>query len=167
MSHPFRALELPLWRMLHPMRQRSPMSGEGARLYGGRWNMKGWPALYLATDHATAVAEYYRGRPKPGTLAPYELSVTVIADLTDGRGGPADDAVAQALAADWKTIALLDGQVPPSWTLTQRLIAVGAEGALIPPSRIVAGPTSSCGAGGTRRGKRTAPHSACSIPRRR
>lgn len=44
--------------------------------------MKGWPALYLAADHVTAVAEYYRGLPRPGTLVPYSLDATRIADLT-------------------------------------------------------------------------------------
>ena len=132
MTFPLRALRIPLWRMISVPRQRDPFSGEGARLYGGRWNMKGWPALYLATDHATAVAEFYRGRPKPGTLAPYSVSASRIADLTDGRGEPADADVAEAMAAEWKAIALLDGRVPPSWALVQPLIATGAEGALVP-----------------------------------
>lgn len=132
MSYPIRPLSAPLWRIVHPARHRDPFSGEGARVYGGRWNMKGWPALYLATDHITAVAEYYRGRRKPGTLVPYDLSASVIADLTDGRGGPADAAVAAAIAADWKAKALMEGHVPPSWALAQELIAAGAEGTLVP-----------------------------------
>lgn len=94
--------------------------------------MKGWPALYLATDHVTAVAEFYRGLPKPGTLLPFQVSASAIVDLTDDRGGPADHAVAEAMNAEWKTMALLDGEVPPSWALVQPIIAAGAQGALVP-----------------------------------
>jgi RES domain-containing protein len=125
--------------MINPARQRAVFSGEGARLHGGRWNMKGWPALYLAADQVTAVAEYYQGLPRPGMLVPYRIAGQAIADLTDGRGGPADDRVAQALAAAWKTVAAIDGQVPPSWTLAQELIAAGAQGALVPSAQNRAG----------------------------
>jgi RES domain-containing protein len=114
----------------YPQWHGSPFSGEGARLYGGRWNMKGWPALYLATDHVTAVAEYYRGLPHPGTLVPYALDATRIADLTQ-----ADDRVAEALACDWKALALLEGKVPASWGIAQELIAAGAQGALVPSTQ--------------------------------
>lgn len=70
--------------MIHPAHQCSPLLGENAR-YGGRWNMKGWPALYLATDPPAAVVEYYQGLSKSGMLAPYRLSATAVADLSDGR----------------------------------------------------------------------------------
>jgi RES domain-containing protein len=113
--------------MIAPGRERDPFSGEGARLYGGRWNMKGSPALYLACDAITAVAEYYRGLPKPGFLAPYKVTASRIADLTGD-----DPRTTSALACDWKTIALIDGQVPESWQVAQELIARGAEGAIVP-----------------------------------
>ena len=132
MRYALTPLSLPLWRMIRIRHQFNPTSGEGARLYGGRWNRKGCPALYLAADAVTAVAEYYQGLPKPGTLIPYHLDAGAIADLTDAAAGPCDERVAEALAANWKTMALLEGKVPPSWTLAQDLIAAGAEGALVP-----------------------------------
>ena len=132
MTYPARPHAGALWQMIHPARQRAVYSGEGARLYDGRWNMKGWPALYLAADHVTAVAEYYQGLPKPGMLVPYRIEAQAITDPTKGRGGPADDRVARALAADWKKVAALNGQVSPSWVLAQKLIAAGVEGALVP-----------------------------------
>ena len=131
-AYPLRPLDAPLWRMLPIRYQRSPLSGEGACLYGGRWNAKGAPALYLTADHATAVAEFYQGLPKPGTLAPYRIAAAAIADLTNGRGGPADEAVEHGLAANWKAIAARGDRVRPSWDLAAALITAGAEGALVP-----------------------------------
>ncbi len=132
MTYALASLSLPLWRMIGIRHQFSLPSGEGARLYGGRWNRKGVPALYLAADAVTAVAEYYQGLPKPGTLVPYHLDASAIADLTDAAAGPCDGRVAEALAANWKTLALLDRKTPPSWALADALIAAGAEGALVP-----------------------------------
>lgn len=131
MSYPLKPLTVPLWRMLPILFQRSPLSGEGARLHGGRWNAKRTPALYLATDQATAVAEFYQSLPKPGTLAPYSLAAAAIADLTDGRGGPVDATVEHACTANWKAMAARQ-RTPPGWTLAAALIADGAQGALVP-----------------------------------
>ena len=132
---------MPLWRMLSIRYQRSPLSGEGAALHGGRWNRTGQPALYLARDPATAVAEFYQGLPKPGTLAPYTLTSSAIADFTDGHGGPRDAAVAAAIEAEWKQIALIDGDTPPGWSLAEAAIEAGAEGALAPSVQNAGGVT--------------------------
>lgn len=132
MTYALGPLSLPLWRMIGIRHQFSPTSGEGARLYGGRWNRKGCSALYLAADAVTAVAEYYQGLPKPGTLVPYHLEAGRIVDLTDAAAGPCDGRVAGALAANWKAVALLEDKTPPNWGLTDELIAAGAEGALVP-----------------------------------
>jgi RES domain-containing protein len=132
MAYPLRPAQLSLWRMLPIVFQRSPLSGEGARLYGGRWNRRGVTALYLATDHATAVAEFYQGVPKPGTLAPYRLEADRLADLTDGSGRPGNARVKEALEADWKALSVLTGRPNPSWNLADELLSAGAEGALVP-----------------------------------
>lgn len=132
MDYALTPMACPLWRMLPLRYQYEPFSGEGARLYGGRWNVRGTAALYLATDHASAVAEFYQGLAKPGTLAPYRLEATRIADLTDGKGGPADAMVEHGLTANWKAMAGRGDRTPPSWDLADVLIAAGAEGALVP-----------------------------------
>lgn len=97
--------------------------------------MKSWPALYLATDHATAVAEYYQDVVQPGVLTPYRVDASRIADLSDGAAHAVDKRVADALAQDWKSIARIDGEVPLAWALAQELIDAGAQGALVPSAR--------------------------------
>jgi RES domain-containing protein len=120
------AIDARFWRMIRVPYQRDPLSGEGARLYGGRWNPKGAPALYLGASHDSAIAEYYRGLPKPGTLVPYAIRSDAIADLT--VGGPEVDEVARC---NWAS-QMREGRIPPSWLLAERLISKGADGALVP-----------------------------------
>jgi RES domain-containing protein len=126
-----RAIEARFWRMIRVPWQRDPLSGEGARLYGGRWNAKGVAALYLGASHDVAIAEYHRGLPKPGTLVPYDVRSPAIADLTDGAGRPRDTDVAAAVRCDW-TARMRAGETPPSWALAERLMRAGASGALVP-----------------------------------
>ena len=118
------------WRMIRIPYQRDPLSGEGARLYGGRWNPKGMPALYLGAGHDVAIAEYYRGLPKPGTLVPYTIRSDAIADLSDASGPE----VAEALACDW-ILQMRAGETPPSWVLAEHWTGEGAHGALIPSAQ--------------------------------
>lgn len=135
MTYQLAPLHAPAWRMLSIRYQRAPFSGEGARLYGGRWNAKGTAALYLAADPVTAVAEYYQGLPRPGTLAPYRIDAETIADLTDGHGRPGGTQVALAAVSPWKALAALEGKDPPSWALARTLISAGADGALVPSAQ--------------------------------
>jgi RES domain-containing protein len=49
------------------------MSGEGARLYGGRWNEKGVPVIYAAPSRSLAALEFLVHLPI--VLAPRDLSI--------------------------------------------------------------------------------------------
>lgn len=44
-----------VWRICR--KPFADLSGEGARLYGGRWNSPGWPVVYTAETAALAVLE--------------------------------------------------------------------------------------------------------------
>jgi RES domain-containing protein len=46
-----------VWRITTARRVRAAFSGEGARLYGGRWNPKGVPLVYTAESRALAMLE--------------------------------------------------------------------------------------------------------------
>ena len=45
------------WRLVREVRADDAFSGEGARLYGGRWNPHGLPATYLSATRSLAALE--------------------------------------------------------------------------------------------------------------
>lgn len=45
------------WRIIKQQHAKTAFTGEGARLYGGRWNSAGRPAVYTAESRALALAE--------------------------------------------------------------------------------------------------------------
>ena len=46
-----------LWRLCRARHAQSAFDGEGARLYGGRWNPKGFPVVYTSASLSLAVLE--------------------------------------------------------------------------------------------------------------
>ena len=46
-----------VWRLCQSAHQATAFSGEGARRYGGRWNLKGQPAIYTAATLSLAALE--------------------------------------------------------------------------------------------------------------
>jgi RES domain-containing protein len=108
--------------------QRAPLLS-GSHLRGGRLNAPGMPALYLATTHATAIAEFHQGLVRPGTLAGYDVLSTAIIDLVDDDALAAAGVAAEEVYGDWR--APRDaGTAPKGWDVAARLAASGADGAL-------------------------------------
>ncbi len=118
-----------LYRALNPIRAREPMSGEGARLHGGRFNPKGRPALYTALTVMTAIREANQiGTLQPTTLVSYEADITPIFDATDADAlGSYGMTPADLAADDWRIRMQKDGKVPTQ-ILAERLIAEGYAG---------------------------------------
>lgn len=48
---------LSVWRLTSARFAKSAFSGDGARLYGGRWNSKGTPLIYTAATQSLAMLE--------------------------------------------------------------------------------------------------------------
>ena len=113
----------------------TPLSGEGARLHGGRFNPQGVPALYLALDLQTAVAEANQGLPfrmmPPITLVAYEIDCKDLVDLTDAKVLKKHGATQSDLACAWKLLSE-EGDPVPSWALAEKLRSASAAGAIVP-----------------------------------
>jgi len=73
-----------LYRAINPVYAREPLSGRGAELYGGRFNRKGTPALYLSLSIMTALREANQaGSLQPTTLVSYDADIGNVFDSRD------------------------------------------------------------------------------------
>ena len=73
-----------LYRALNPIYARSPLSGRGAELHGGRFNRKGVPALYTSLSIMTALREANQvGSLQPTTLVSYDAEIERVFDSRD------------------------------------------------------------------------------------
>lgn len=137
---PFQTVGGRFWRVLAPRWAHRPLDGEGAARNGGRWNPRGIPALYLSAELTTAVAEYEQDIGiRPGTFCAYHVQMDSILDLTSAN-------VLASLGVDpaerfvpWKSILLIDGDIPPGWRIAETLISIGANGVLVPSVRPTGG----------------------------
>ena len=122
-----------VYRAHHPKWAFSPLSGEGAKLTGGRFNPKGLPALYTSLTLQTLIKEVTQGLARkldPLTLCSYDVDCEDIVDLTS-ESERARLAIALAdLGCAWKLLAA-DGKPVPSWMIAQRLIAADSAGILV------------------------------------
>lgn len=90
-------------------RKRDPLSTEGSRLIGGRFNPAGLPALYLAGSPAFAVAEaleladtYGVTRFNPRLLISVDVELSAVLDLTSAGNLGRIGLAAAELLADWR-----------------------------------------------------------------
>lgn len=131
-----------LYRAVSALWQDDPLSGEGARLHGGRFNRSGVACLYTALTPETALREVSQGI---GTLQPTLLvalaaDFSVIADMSSSqrveRAGYSWDAFS---AQDWRAEVLSSGS-SGSQQIADTLIAAGYQGMKVPCFAPGAGP---------------------------
>ncbi len=118
-----------LYRCLNPIFAADPLSGEGARRYGGRFNPKGTAALYTATSIATAIRESQQvGHLQPTMLVCYAADLFPVFDATAPQALAAYGMTEAGLAAaDWRDDMRLNG-TSQTQRLAERLIADGYVG---------------------------------------
>ena len=122
-----------LYRALNPIWARDPLSGAGARRFGGRFNAKGTPALYTSLSIATAIRESNQiGTLQPTTLVSYAADIAPVFDATD-RLALADHAITpDTLAADdWRLQMQAHGK-SATQAFAERLARAGFAGAKLP-----------------------------------
>jgi len=116
-----------LWRTCRRAHAAGAFSGEGARLYGGRWNSPGVKMVYTSTSLALAAVETFVNL-EPN-LQPDDL-VSIACDLP---GDIATERVAlKSLPADWHAASY-----EPLRAMGDRWIRSGSTVALYVPSAAI------------------------------
>ncbi len=99
------------WRITKEVHAKLAFSGEGARLFGGRWNSRGTALIYTAQSQSLAVLEMMVHLDSPELLHRYVLfEVSITSSLVevldaakspqDWKANPAPQEV-QAIGDDW------------------------------------------------------------------
>jgi RES domain-containing protein len=99
------------WRITKQKHAKTAFKGEGARLYGGRWNSTGRLVVYTAESRALALAEILVHLESAGVLSRYvmfqvEIDESYVADVDPGalpknwRAEPAPKRL-QTIGDDW------------------------------------------------------------------
>lgn len=84
------------WRIVQEKYSHQAFTGEGARLYGGRWNSPGVPMIYTSQTRALAALEMLVHYDSPKLLRSYLLFEVVFDEALMTRLDLAD------LPLDWK-----------------------------------------------------------------
>jgi RES domain-containing protein len=116
-----------VWRITTARRARTAFSGEGARLYGGRWNPKGVPLVYCAESRALAMLEMLV-QDEP-LRARY---VVIPATLPDGMAIERVDA--SRLPSDWRTVRRVEHlrTIGAAWAASKRTMVLAVPSAVLP-----------------------------------
>jgi RES domain-containing protein len=121
-----------LYRALNPIWARQPLSGDGARLHGGRFNPKGRAALYASLTPLTAIREANRaGAFQPVTLVCYRADLDPVLDARDPAALAAHGATTELVADDAWRLRMTAAGMAPTQALADRLIAAGFAGMLV------------------------------------
>jgi len=127
-------------RYLTPKWAFLPTSGGGA-IDGGRFNRPVVEAHYLSRAPQTALEEYKQGASitPPATLAAYKITLSDIADLSQGFDPNVWDSAWKEWDCAWRQIARIDSKIPSSWKLADLVITTGLRGILYPSLRHAGG----------------------------
>jgi RES domain-containing protein len=109
------------WRLCR--RPHADLSGEGARLFGGRWNSSGRPVVYLAEHPALAALEVRIHLDLPFELLPVDFVLMRVV-VPDDPGTVFDAAAATVATGDtWlcearsATLRVPSVLIPHSWNV--------------------------------------------------
>jgi len=131
-----------VYRAHNPEWSWDPLSGAGARLHGGRFNRRSVPAFYASLDVLVAVREASPlGAPfHPVTLCQYRVDCEGIFDTGDPKAMRRERVTRNELDCPSWNQEMLEGKVPASQQLADRLVAKGYVGMLVRSFAHGAGP---------------------------
>jgi RES domain-containing protein len=116
------------WRLVQPWHADDAFSGEGALLYGGRWNVIGTRAVYAASSVSLATLELIVHVARPSRLDEYALIACAFPDAI------VDDLDPAQLPPDWRTYP----PPPAVQKLGDAWVKSGASAVLRVPSVVIA-----------------------------
>lgn len=127
-------LQAIVYRALNPVWVGDPLSGEGARRYGGRFNPRGMPARSCTLDAMTAVREVRQiGQPlQPTILVSFQADVEPVFDTTDPAALAGQGMTPANLAADDWRVHMAAGKEAPTQGFARHLYGKGFAGMLAP-----------------------------------
>lgn len=116
------------YRIVQTQWVASAMTGEGARLYGGRWNPPGIPAVYLAESRALAALEILVHAPRE--VLDLDWSVIEV-EVPDDKIKALDQ---PALPADWRNLPSSSGarHLGEVWLKSRITLAMTLPSVIIP-----------------------------------
>jgi RES domain-containing protein len=115
------------WRLVKSRHARAAFDGEGARLYGGRWNSQGSRVAYASDSVALAALEVLAHLQSTAVLQAYSLATIRFPESTVETVDPA------SLPAEWRRFP----SPPENQAIGDRWVAEGRSLVLRVPSAIV------------------------------
>jgi len=118
---------LTVWRLITARFAKSAFSGEGARLYGGRWNRKGVPLVYTAASQSLAMLEMLvQDEPLRARYVMIEARIP--------KGTTLDRIKLEELPADWRDIAAREKlqAIGTRWAKKRSAAVLAVPSAVIP-----------------------------------
>jgi RES domain-containing protein len=116
-----------VWRLVTARFAKSAFSGEGARLYGGRWNRKGVSLVYTSESQSLAMLEMLvQDEPRRARC--------VVIDAHIPKGVAIDRIKAAELPPDWREIGGRDKlqEIGSRWATGQGAAVLAVPSAVVP-----------------------------------
>ena len=118
---------LSVWRITTARFARSTFSGEGARLYGGRWNAKGVLMVYTAANQSLALLEMLvQDQPLRARYIMIEARIP--------SGATIDRVSVNDLPSDWRKIGARDKlqTIGDEWATRRSTAVLAVPSAIVP-----------------------------------
>lgn len=117
------------WRIYQPQHESTAFTGEGARLFGGRWNNKGVSVIYTAGAISLAGLEMLVHLEKKQLLATYRI-VEVQFDSS-----MVTEVESKSLPLNWRELPapLETQQVGDAWIQAAQSVVLRVPSTIVPP----------------------------------
>ena len=117
------------WRLLKKSRRATAFTGEGARLYGGRWNHRGTAMVYLADSLSLAVLESFVHlipAEKKTLCFAYQIMIPDQLEM--------DKIILEQLPANWRALPAPEQckDVGTDWVAANQSVALVVPSVLVP-----------------------------------